>query len=78
MPEVDREVSPYWRMMGKTVADRKPGRTFVAAGGILMCNECCWKDRECDTPGHSHRESCSYCLGTGINASGEVNNADQR
>ena len=74
----DREVSPYWRRLGKTIADRRPGRTFAGAGGVLICNECCWKDRPCDTPGHFHRDSCPYCLGTGIpGTEKEVSDANQ-
>lgn len=64
-------VSRYWQNLGKTEADKRPGRTFMGHGGVLICNECCLKDRECDTPRHFHRDNCPYCLGTGINASGE-------
>lgn len=65
-------VSLYWQNRGKTEADKREGRTFIRSDGRLACDMCCFKDRECDTRGHFHRESCPYCLGTGINASGEI------
>ncbi len=59
-------ISRYWKGLGKTLADRKPGRTFQSSYGP-SCNECCNGDR-CDDPTHYNRESCPFCLGTGRNA----------
>lgn len=59
--------SEYWVRQGKTDADKRPGRTFETAYG-LMCAECCNGDR-CDDPSHFDRQSCPFCLGTGRNAS---------
>lgn len=70
-------VSAYWESRGKTVADKRVGRTFRRSNGVLACNECCFKDRECDTPGHFHRNSCPFCLGTGINAAPQERPAQQ-
>ena len=60
-------VSCYWHNQGKTPADKRPGRTFESSMGNLMCAECCNGDH-CDDPTHFDRQSCPYCLGSGINA----------
>jgi hypothetical protein len=63
-------ISEYWRNLGKTEADKKPGRTYEV-NGELRCNECCNGDR-CDDPTHRLRINCSYCLGTGVNATTKI------
>ena len=60
-------VSCYWHMHSKTIADRRPGRTFKRSDGSLGCDECCNGDR-CDDPSHFSRDSCPFCLGGGENA----------
>lgn len=59
-------ISQYWKGLGKTLADRRPGRTFESSYGP-RCAECCNGDR-CDDPSHYDRESCPFCLGTGATA----------
>lgn len=66
-PPMTPQVSLYWQNNGRTLADRRPGKTFQASSG-LMCDECCTKMFYCDER-HFHRDSCPYCLGTGRNAS---------
>jgi hypothetical protein len=63
----DLRISCYWAFHGKTVDDKKPGRTFKRSNGSLGCDECCNGDR-CDDPSHYDRSSCPYCLGSGTNA----------
>lgn len=62
-------MSLYWRNKNKTLADRRLGKTFERSDGVLACDQCCFGDR-CDERGHFDRDSCPYCLGTGVNASG--------
>lgn len=60
------KVSQYWENRGKTLKDRRPGKTWVSSTGRVCCDECCTKmitqDGPCD---HFNRESCPFCLGTG-------------
>lgn len=60
-------ISRYWQNKGKTEADKKHGKTWIAADGSYRCAECCNKDRESDCD-HYYRPNCPYCLGTGVNA----------
>ncbi len=63
-------LSLYWRNLGKTEADRRPGKTFERSDGSLGCDECCTKMiTQVECPEHFQRESCPFCLGTGENAS---------
>lgn len=62
------DVSEYWQRMGRTEADKRPGKTFKRSDGVLACDECCTgmiTQIECD---HFDRQSCPYCLGTGVAA----------
>lgn len=68
------EVSKYWQNHGKTVADKKHGRTFEMSNGRHGCNECCNGDR-CDDESHQHRPNCRNCLGTGSNLTSDELNA---
>ena len=61
------EVSKYWKNRGKTLGDRRPGKTYAGSTPWdLGCDECCSGlilQDDCD---HRFlRESCPYCLGTG-------------
>ncbi len=60
------QVSQYWKNRGKTLDDRRPGKTYTGSTGYLGCDECCSGlilQDDCD---HIFlRKSCPYCLGTG-------------
>lgn len=62
-------VSCYMAGLGKTPADKRTdGRTFQSIYNKTIfthCDECCNGDR-CDDPSHGSRESCHYCLGSGV------------
>ena len=66
------EISEYWKSKGKTLSDKKIGKTWND-DGIFRCDECCFGDR-CDEPSHYYIDECPYCLGTGIP---KVNDIDE-